>query len=303
MESDFMLFDSKDIYINIFVDEKKKVNNKWNYIGMLIVKEKFEEEIISFLKKTQEEENISEMKYKDVKINSGKYRVAMKWIDFICEGFLSHSDCKFFINILGIDIEKLNYSFFGAENESEKYYHPYNRFFRTVIKSSWSHFFKNQNVNYVIRRVFHDTEGVLETQQPYFKIQLKKAFEEDNGLKIMDKEIKFVNSNPDEEKYYKNYSYFIELIDLILGVVSFAYDYKYDYDKVNAQKLEARKNMALKLNEILHQIFEKKAYLKNFDVSFFPTNEYGKNVPAENLFFKRKPVIFGQKNLDEYINT
>ncbi|MBB6062765.1 hypothetical protein HNP65_001217 [Thermosipho japonicus] len=94
-----MLFDLDDININIFVDEKKKVNNKWNYIGMLLVKEPFEKEIISFLKKTQEEEKINEMKYKDIKIKSGRYKVAMKWLDLIQENFLPHPECKFFINI------------------------------------------------------------------------------------------------------------------------------------------------------------------------------------------------------------
>ncbi|MDK2886472.1 MAG: hypothetical protein PWP54_1030 [Thermosipho sp. (in: thermotogales)] len=294
-----MFFDlKKDIYVNMFVDEKKKVNNRWNYIGMLIVKEEFEEEIISFFKRTQEEEKVKEMKYENVKINGGKYNVAMKWLDFLCDGFLSHPECKFFVNILGIDMEKLDYSCFGAKKEMEKYYRSYGRFFRTIIKSSWSHFFKNKDFNYVIRKVFHDTEGVLENEQPYFKRQLKKAFEEDESLQIEDMEIKFVNSNPSKEKVYKEYSYLIEFIDLVLGVVSFAFD----DEKAKAKKLQARKKMVLKIDDILQQItYNKasyyKAYLKNFDISFFPKNTYNENIPIESLFYKRKPRIFGQQKL------
>ncbi|MBB6062766.1 hypothetical protein HNP65_001218 [Thermosipho japonicus] len=138
----------------------------------------------------------------------------------------------------------------------------------------------------MIKQVFHDAEGVLETQQPHFKRQLKKAFEEDNTLKILDKEIKFVNSNPNKEKDYKNYSYFIELIDLILGVVSFSYDCKHDFNKVNSQKIEARKNMASKINIILWQIFNKKAYFKNFDVSFFLKIHMMKMYLLKILFLK-----------------
>ncbi|QTA38505.1 hypothetical protein JYK00_03010 [Thermosipho ferrireducens] len=291
-----MLFDlseNSNVFVKIFVDEKKKVKNKWNYIGMLIVKERFEDEIIDFLMNTQNDEKIKEMKYKEIKVNGGRYKVAMKWLDFLCDSFSSHSETPFLINILGIDSQKLDPYRFGANKEMDKYYNSYSRFFRTIIKSSWSHFFKNKVQRYEIRKVFHDAEGVLETEQPYFKNQLKKAFKEDKTLLIEDMEIAFVNSDPTEEKVYKKYSYLIEFIDLILGVVSFAFD----YEEASSKKLEARNKMVLKLKNIIQQISDRKAYNKNFDISFFPKRTYYERIPIESFFFKRKPRIFGQRKL------
>ena len=289
----FDLNENSKVFVKILIDEKKKVNNRWNYIGELIVKENFENEIIDFLKKTQNEEKIKEMKYEKVKINGGSCKVAMKWLNFLCNSFLNHSEASFFINILGIDSQKLDYSRFGAKSEMDKYYNSYGRFFRTIIKSSWSHFFKNKDFKYVIRKVFHDTEGVLEHEQPYFKRQLKKAFEEDSTLLIEDMEIEFVNSNPTKEKVYKKYSYLIEFIDLILGVVSFSFD----FEKIKPKKLKARNKMAFKLKGIIQQICNKKAYNKNFDISFFPKRSYDENIPIESFFFKRQSRLFEQQKL------
>ena len=53
----FLLFDLNEnskVFVKILIDEKKKVNNRWDYIGELIVEENFEKGNYRFFKENTE---------------------------------------------------------------------------------------------------------------------------------------------------------------------------------------------------------------------------------------------------------
>jgi len=105
-----------------------------------------------------------------------------------------------------------------------KYANIYNRFFRTTFLSGVKSFFAKYD-KVIIKNIFHDSEGNLE-QHDYFSWHLPwKIGKEEDKVFFKNGEIIFINSNSKKEFKYKKFSNFIQLIDVIIGSVSYCLDY------------------------------------------------------------------------------
>lgn len=209
--------------LTLFADERKNINDTWHYLGLLIVPSYKLQRAIDCLVSHKKQFNLldSEIKFSgmNAKGNGAKFKCAMRWINEL----VNDSAGLFYFSILGIDLSKLDFSYFGEGKDmgGEKYANIYNRFFRTNVIGAIKFFFPNTPV--LISGVYHDTEGNLENHD-YFSWHLSSKTQDDPQIRVKN-EIQFVHSHPKKEVVHKEYSTFIQLVDLIVGSVSYCFDY------------------------------------------------------------------------------
>jgi hypothetical protein len=209
--------------------------------------------------------------------------------------------------ILGINLKGLDFSYFG---DTKPHLNLYNRFLRTAIKRAIKHFFLNNgaynNVN--ISNIYHDNTIAME-QHEYFKEKTIKDINlnEDN-INCLTKEIEFINSNHKELSNINDIipSHFIQLIDLILGVVGNSITNNAE----NSFKIELTDIAYPLIDRIIKQPFNHNSSYKYFRkkrIEFYPKEKipYSKEsdidtkLNEENEFYSKEiELLFGKK--DQY---
>ena len=144
-----------------------------------------------------------------------KLKIYEKWTKFVINHnkFEKDKNILLYFIILYLDLEKLDFNVFGVDKDTTNIY---NRFFRTVILSARSYYFKNQVLT--IKNIYHDNADEKEVHD-YFNWHTLNYLNNYKRINIKTDEITFINSN---HRYYDNpsekeNSQFIQLIDLILG--------------------------------------------------------------------------------------
>ena len=119
-----------------------------------------------------------------------------------------------YFNILYVDLDKLDFDKFGVDKDTTNIY---NRFYRTVLLSAKSFYFKDQNI--IIKNIYHDNADAKEKHE-YFKWHVIDYLNSKKRVDIKTDEITFINSNHRayEDKESKENAQLIQLIDLILGL-------------------------------------------------------------------------------------
>ena len=201
------------------------------------------------------EKNNTVIHFSEIGKRSEKKRITKKWLTLLKK----NSDKKIFFKILAIDLNKLKTNNFG---NNKMRLTIYNRFFRTLLKGGIKYFYRQEKV--VIKEVCHDKGA-----QEYFDffrennlVELEKELA--SNKKIENMKINFVDD--DHRKYepdtnMHNNSYYIQLIDIILG----AFSQLYFHRSKNKDKME--------IAEIMRPVFD--SISKNSDdyrhsVSIFP---------------------------------
>lgn len=162
---------------------------------------------------------INDFEIHSTKIENGtsktKIRIYRRWVNFITNHNrnIQDKDKLLYFNILYLDLDKLDFDIFGVDKDTTNIY---SRFFKSVILSARSFYFKNKD--FTIKEIYHDIADEKESHD-YFYRQSIDSLITDERINVLTNRIKFIDSN------HKNHidvegkcnAHMIQLIDLILG--------------------------------------------------------------------------------------
>ena len=225
----------KKVTVSLYCDEIKEcllklpfgANEKWTYIGVLIVPDSISTHLYSDLvnmrclaeppnqwkscevKCKWHSKNNTEIHYQGID-DSTKFKIASKWVDY----WLNDRNNIYFY-ILGINLTKLNMQKFGPIGQQDRHSTIYNRFFRTAIKKALKTYFSQYDI-IVIKDIFHD-EGNVEHHDYFPWHSIFKLHSEEEKLYFSSNRIKFISSDHRMQPNNDMHAHFIQLIDIILG--------------------------------------------------------------------------------------
>ncbi len=162
--------------------------------------------------------NNFEIHSKQIKNNMSKEKLKIyrRWVNFIVKhnSRQTYRNRLLYFNILYLDLDKLDFDNFGVDKDTTNIY---NRFYRTVLLSAKSFYFKDQNIT--IKNIYHDNEDAKKNHE-YFKWHVIDYLNNQKRVSVKTDEITFISSNHREydEINFKENAQLIQLIDLILGL-------------------------------------------------------------------------------------
>lgn len=267
---------NNEVRIFIYCDEIKVVRNylgeNWFYIGMLIVEESKKEEALELMNFAREEANYQrELHFS--KLSNFSYAnnynektdLAKRWINLILD---DGANKNFYFNILGINADNLCWQFFGKRKEQRQ--NAYNRFFRTLLKSSINYFFPGKTV--IVVEIFHDKEQAMQIHKYFDWHTIYKLSKELENVYFESDSINFIDSDHLKEKNYSTDSHFIQMIDLILGAFRQSFDKTCKKDGCN----EIAKYFSPLLQKIIESPYSSNSrfgYFRKYSFGFFPPNK------------------------------
>lgn len=294
----------KEVELYIFADERKKVDNRWDYIAILIIPADKISEALEILNEHRREIRYNgEVKFANVnkKAKGEKFELAKRWLEeIILDGQMRRG--IFYFNILGIDRYNLNFEFFGNGNTPKgKYPNIYNRFFRTTFLSGVKSFFHEYD-KILVKNIFHDSEGNLE-QHEYFSWHLIwKVEQEEDKISFENDEIIFINSDLRKEKKYKyeEISNFIQLTDVIVGAVSYCLDYSNPNNKGQKQLAELILPLVDRLVNSPSNKNSRFGYFNKYRLAFFPKQVLREtNIKLDGEMYTRRKIKLKEKKSDQ----
>ena len=281
------------INVSIYCDEIKngKLDNgecgeqeNWNYIGICIVPTN---KIKPLSKKLNDLRCGANQKYtvcnnkcpyhykNQIKIHYQKYddtnnfNIANRWCDIILNNY---NPAEFYMHILGINLNKLDKSYFKTKGEiTDVDENIYNRFFRTAIIYPLKKYFHQYDI-IEIDNIYHDA-GDMEHHK-YFRSQPLRYIKF-NEEKIVCKcsEITFLETN--HLNCLEDNNTILQLIDLFLGA---------NYNMLHSSSKQKNKvNIANKLFYIINRCInnpknKNSRYYNVYSVSFFPKHKINSNI-------------------------
>lgn len=306
------------IEINLYCDEIKEStikhhlvkNEKWIYLGLLIVPSENENDLINKLLSERcikiddwrncekncsyHTKNNKEVHYQKLD-TLDRYFIAERWIKkFLLNDLKKEKPITYFY-ILGINLSNLDYNSFGDKSGYERFTSIYNRFFRMGIKKSIKSYFSSYS-EIIIKEIFHDYSGLVDHDLfPWHSIY---KLRQDEKIKVDKGEIVFLDSNhknSDSEK-----SHLIQFIDLILGLTFNSLHFNSDSSEITENKFNKKNNLTLFFNkEILKRVMHspgninsKYNYVNRLSIDFFPKHnisnlsEFERKVLSYDSFYK-----------------
>jgi len=298
------------IRLKLFCDESGSPQEGWLYLGILLVPESMEAFLLqdllnkrcnrprsgnwgecSPLCKFHERNNV-EIHFKEIGYrNKNKYYLSSRWIDY----FLQEVD-KVFLYILGIDLNKLDRSYFGDDSIEDTIY---NRFFRTaILKASKSFFSKYEYNKIIITEIIHDKEShYYFNWHPIFFINLN-----DPRVKVVAPEIRFLDSDHRKPRGHHIYSHFLQFADLVLGCTRNCLDY--------TSSNELKRELSIKALELIERLINAPGnikssykYVNRIKIDFFPKHDLRQfnNYDLQQLkrwdsFYTKRELAIQQKD-------
>ena len=315
--------DGNPIRVNLYCDEIKETtirdlvfgNEKWAYIGMLVVPVAFHSTLLDGLLDSRcshfsgskrwgacrpecrfHAANNKPAHYSEA--DTGEIlRVADRWLDFLLRDYeFTH------FYILGIDLSNLDYSRFGEARGSVRWGRIYNRFFRTALLKSVKGFFHRYQRIKIESIVHHRSDLQSSEYFPWHAIY--RVGKDDEKIEFLSKEIEFISSDHRESNDER--SHFIQYIDLILGSCRNALH----WESKNANKT----HLALKIEPLLSRLMKaprnpnsRYNYIDRLAIEFFPKHPYSRlsewerDIRSRSNFYtnrearvlrKHKPTLF-----------
>lgn len=274
--------DEKEIiHVNIYSDEIWEVENlvtgdKWIYT--VAIYENTRSPILNDLINTRylkekegwqkfKEQNDTNIHWAELRKDKNKKYIIERWLQFIQDDCISER--KFYFSLLGINITNLNVSEF---DDNQTLNSIYNRFYRSMLKSSLKKFFGK---GVVVENIYHE-EGSQKDHE-YFNWHTILKLDEDENLNFNCREITFLpKSHKDDER-----SNILQLCDVLAGI----------YKDIHCG-LKKTKNTANRIeiidSKIIKELFIKRTirnpkninssygYANRFNISFFPKTKSNK---------------------------
>lgn len=293
----------QSVSLKLFCDETGTDN--WLYIGILIVSEIIEQELLQDLLNNRcgnpegnkiwgkctplcrvHKKNDTEVHFIEIRKLRNKYFIAKKWINYL----LNDRENIYFY-MLGIDFTKLDKSKFGIKGQQSNIY---NRFFRTaILKSVKSYFYKYNKI--IIEDVYHDNSSSLETHNYFPWHSIFYISDTDEKVCFRTNQINFIDS--DHRESLNLYSNFIQFIDLILGCVRNCMEH--------TSKNIAKEELSIQCLPIISRLIKnpnnknsKYNYVGRQKIEFFPKYNL-ENLDENTLEYedKRMNAFFTKRNL------
>lgn len=256
-------------HVLIFADERKNVSNQWHYLGLVVIRAEKANYVLNILARHKTEHGVCDSELKFAALNKkgkgAKLNCAQAWL----KELLYDHRSLFYFSVIGIDKNKLDFSYFGeGKEERGKYGNVYNRFFRTAVIGALKYFI-GDGYPIVIDGIFHDSEGNLENH-PYFSWHLPFVVSREESITCTTDRIYLINSNQSKEREFPRYCDLIQLTDLIVGSVSYCFDIS------NPHNLGQKKLSLLMLplvQDIIESPWEDRAFahVNKYSISFFPS--------------------------------
>lgn len=170
--------------------------------------------------------------------------------------------------ILYIDLKKLDKSLFNDSNAN-----IYNKFFRTIINYGLKCFY-NLNNKIQIKNIFYDKKEELERHSFFKDYNFDKLkYETNDNVELLGK-ILFIESDHKSEGKYSDESNFIQLVDLMLGII------RQNIFYVSKDKIKC--DVARTLRKELNDLQENRHSHNRLKISFFPKNGLKSVVDLDN---------------------
>lgn len=281
------------INVSIFCDEIKheKLDNglfgeteNWDYIGVCIVPTK---NIPHLVKKLNDLRcgsgnsytscsNNCPYHYKNkIKIHyqeysdTNNYNIANRWCNIIMDNY---NPTEFYMHILGININKLDKSYFktaGSKTHVDE--NIYNRFFRTAIIYPLKKFFSKYD-EIIIDNIYHDI-GNMDNHK-YFKYKTLNYINlNEEKIRCNCKEISLIKT--DDKNSLEANNTLLQFIDLFLGA---------NFNMLhNSSRQKNKVAIAKKLFPIIDRMINKpynvnSKYYNTYSISFFPRKKITSNI-------------------------
>lgn len=287
--------------LEIFSDETYILNNKYMGIGCLFVPVNYKYTLAQklfnyrclneksskwnlsrdscetfnngYCKGIYHKNNDCEIHYADFRKNMSisLKRISTSWINFLVyHNKNCLNDEKIYFNILYLDLEKLDKTFFGDDITGNNIY---NRFYKTAITGPLKNFFKSYN-HIVVKEIFHDISDDKKAHD-YFSWHTPYKLNKEKNITIKKEEISFIES--DHKNYEindENYvnSTFIQFIDLILGCTNHAL-FRESKDKERMVLYSHYYPLLKRLWEQPNKKYSSFNYFKSQEVSIFPKDK------------------------------
>jgi len=202
---------------------------------------------------------------KDSRVNKSLIEISKFWLKQFSNNKM------IFANVLYIDLNNLDSSFFGDESKKANIY---NKFFRTVIDYGLKTYFGRYDKIF-IKNIFYDKKNELERHYFFNYRNLEKlSYDSSKNIEFTNKII-FVESDHKAEENYPDESHFIQLIDLIIGAIR--------HNIFRISESTNKDEVARKIRPLLNKLKGKYFNSSILRVSFFPKNKIQK---VKDLFGK-----------------
>jgi len=258
-----------DVYV--FADERKKIVDRWDYIGLALVAYADGQSLYDDLQRERRATGFEgEMKFSSLHKKGIGSRVdtVLRWLRLIIDDSQMRRR-RLYFSVTGIDNTMLDFRLFGPDGTPRgKYANVYNRFFRASLRGMLNYCFNSETIT--VRRIFHDTEGNLE-QHDYFDWHLiREIAHGENRISFGDDRVRFVHSDTRKEKEHPRASEMIQLVDLLLGTITYAIHVT---NPANRGQLKCAKLLLPWVREVLGNPYDPNGVfdqLRRFSVSHFP---------------------------------
>lgn len=255
----------------VFADERKKINARWDYLGLAIVPQMHGKSLYDDLQQARKQTGFDgEMKFGELhkKGIGSRVETARRWIELVLDDSLSKTR-RLFFSVTGIDNSLLDFCLFGpGGTPSRKYANVYNRFFRASLRGMLNYSFGRDLVT--IRRVFHDTEGNLENHDYFEWHVIQEIGAKESRIRFADDQVRFVHSDPRREVDHPRASELIQLVDLILGTATYVIQQR---SSSNEGQLECARLLYPWVREVVERPYAmngKYDQLRRFSIVHFP---------------------------------
>lgn len=290
----------------VFADERKNIASQWHYMALVMVPKSRAGSLYADMCQARNDVNYQhEFRFSELNKNGTgtKLDLANKWTDLILSDG-QNSRKNIYFRVIGVNNEKLDFSFFGHGSSSiGKYANIYNRFFRTALLSGCKYLFPSEPVT--IEKIYHDNEGNLQNHGYFEWHCIQKIARTHKDIAFNCDRVSFVDSDHRKEQRAPTASHFIQLCDLIVGFVTYCI---HETNLSNKGQFKVAEKMLPLVEAILSEPYDKTSpfgYYRKYDISHFPKSKLRMldedRIPGE--FYKLTCSTFrdrigGQQQLD-----
>ena len=271
-----------------FVDERKNIADEWYYFLVLLIPDEQATLVKSWLHSAREDFH-SPIKF--AKLNSNgrgrKVEIAKTWMQEVLRSARDDRNDLYF-SLTGLNLNRLDPKAFGGANcaHGQTLANIHNRFFRKSLSNAITDFWGGAPI--LIRKVFHDSEGNLQNHQYFDWHAISKTMSDHSHITFESDNITFVLSDHRKEKHHENASHIIQLVDVLLGAITYCFHPSHSRNKGQEEVAMETVELVKRLSHAPRNPNSAYNYYKKFKVGFFPKkNSYA---GEDDLFYHRREI-------------
>jgi hypothetical protein len=283
--------------ILVFHDERWVIN--WLYHGFILCEVSRLASLRNALLDTKSTANcdlnkrIHFSKLRSSSHGSSRTKTAVNWARLFVEKL--YQDMWFYF--FGVNLKNVDYQFFGnVSNGRDRHFRIYNRFFEIGLFSACRFFFDPTIEDVEILRIFSEKRELGDTD-PFLTLTPYKINRRETNIEVKDRKIIQVEGDPLKEKANPECCHILNLVDVLMGAFSQAFDY--------TSRSRACNEVAEKVFPVCRRLSDNpynknSRYYKRYAISFFPKlliskssmMRYGIVPPKDQFYWNRAPRLY-----------